>query len=508
MTKVDAIRSAAASTTTTATTITAHPSHMPPSAVIRIAEDTPLLSSKPALATPRPQHHRLPLHHASAHSSSTSTEQDKPPDDPDASDTDDPAYRRELAHLLVTFFLFTTALSVTITIRPKLILDAFKDNPSRAAAFNGTVLSLQSLLSIILSPLCGAVSDVIGRKYLFLLAHSGEFISLLIMFQFPTSLLALFVANILLISTAVYLSLIQAIIADIASKQSKKPAATFYGYIGGMVGTSFLIGPILGGVLEEHVYPLSSIHFSATFVTLAALYTYFFLPETLHSSYRPVGETSRDTLRRIVSVFKTTDINPIPRAMSFLSKSKALQYLAFMYLFEVFSGAGLQSIFYIYFSTKLDWGSLEFGYFLTIFGIAILIGQVGLTRHCIKLFGEKLSIVFGIVSIVFTYIMFAFVQSTTQTYLIVLFSILGFVVDPAIKGIVSRQVDPNLQGSLQGSFAAVGNTIKPMSPLIINLIFSLGIHIGFPGITFIVLAVAKLVALYFAWMALSSPSLL
>lgn len=421
-------------------------------------------------------------------------------------------HTQALRHVITSVFLFGTASSIVVTIRPQLILDATNNDASKSSIFNGVVMSLGSVLSVFSIPLCGAVSDAVGRKPIFLLSHSGELLNLILLSCFPLSLLSQFFANLLLVSSSIYWSLAYTVVADIAA-HSTTPAATHYGYLGGTLGSCYLFAPALGGYLEETVHRLSSLLVSAVFVIMAFLYAAIFLPETLDSPLTEYGNNNqqqqslKSSLKKAFHAFTTTDINPIPRARSLISQSPAMKYLAFMYAADTISLAGLNSILYLYIAFRLGWGPQQFGLLSSAIGVVVLGSQIALTPMMISTFGEKVSILAGIVSLIITYFMYAFVTSSYQMYIILAVSVLGFVVDPAVKGILARQAPPHLQGGLQGSFAAVGDVVKPFSPIVVNLLLGIGISIGMSGLPIFVLGIIKVASLCFAWLALSSPGL-
>lgn len=97
--------------------------------------------------------------------------------------------------LLVAVALFGTAVSMTITPRPALILAA-AGSTSNAAFYTGVLDAMTATIEIVGNPVLGLCSDVVGRRPVLLLSQFGELSALLIMASFSKRIGAFFVAYI------------------------------------------------------------------------------------------------------------------------------------------------------------------------------------------------------------------------------------------------------------------------------------------------------------------------
>lgn len=98
-----------------------------------------------------------------------------------------------LWRLMVAVALFGTAVSLTITPRPALILAA-AGSTRNAAFYTGILDAMTASIEIVGNPVLGLCSDVVGRRPVLLLSQFGELGALLIIAQFSTSIWPFFIA--------------------------------------------------------------------------------------------------------------------------------------------------------------------------------------------------------------------------------------------------------------------------------------------------------------------------
>lgn len=438
------------------------------------------------------------------------------PEEPSQSPQVQVGQKNSLFSVLFAVFLFSTGIAMTFAVRHQIILVAAGNNASLAAMFTGTVESCQSIVSIVLAPLLGAVSDVIGRKPILILSHLGEFFALMLMAQFYKSLVAIAIAYLAIALTNTYLIIINAIIVD-SSSGSNVTTTTNFGLVIATFGLCVFIGTSIGGLVESHFYFASSLHLAAFTVLVAAIYVYIFLPETRWSAHqsdmppsRSMEESSlldRPILERIFHVISNTNVNPIPRIISFAKESEALQWLGITLCVTRLAQSGIQPILYLYAHVKLGWEIPQYATYLSIFGLGLLVSQAVLVWPVIKVLGERKAILIGMTLDAISYIVYGCAVSTRDMYVGLLLSMIGSVWVPAFKGVVARQTTPDRQGALQGSMSAVTDVVAPISPLITTVLFSAGQGINFSGLPFLVMGSLYAIGVLCARVALWKPSL-
>ncbi|CDF36800.1 unnamed protein product [Chondrus crispus] len=454
------------------------------------------------------------------------------PADPPAAAAAPPA-SRVLPHLLVSVLLFVTAIALTIPVRPRLILDAADGNTQRASVFSGFVDCLVAFFSIFSSPLFGAVSDITGRKPILVMSHFGELIGLLVVARFPKNLAIQFPAYMFIALTNAYVTTANTIIADIsayepglADDDTPVSAATNYGYLGVAIGFSFLIGPVLGGTIEDTFYLASSFHVASLMILAAVVYVCVFLPETkpcaavedpLHTHPASHPSTAQflnatfvnvsASALKVTDAIRATDFNPLPRVRRIFSANPALTWIAISLSMTSIAQGGLNAIMFLYVNERLGWGTKETGLFLSGVGLSLLISQGILAPLFVRFLGEVTTIIFGFSMSALHYLVYSRATSTSIMIIAMFFGMLSFVSDPAMKGLLARQVSIDSQGSLQGSLSALTAVVRPISPIFSAALFSYGISIGRPGLVFEFITIISASAVLCARIAFWKPGL-
>lgn len=396
-----------------------------------------------------------------------------------------------LPRLLFAVFLFTTGIAMTIPVRHKMILQAAQNNASQAALFTGAVESVQSILSILVAPILGAVSDVIGRKPVLILSHTGEFAGLILMSQFKTSLAAIATAYMAIALTSTYMIIISAIIVD-TSAECSLTTTTSFGFLFATFGLCMFLGTAAGGIVESSLYFGSSFHIAACTTLLAAVYVYLFVPETRwiqHGNNLPAlgGSTPGNLFEKALEAIRKTNINPFPRILSFARESEALQWLGLTLCITSIAQSGLRSIVYLYTHEKLGWDLPQYATFLSSVGLSVLVSQAVIVWPIVKMFGERMAIMMGMACDAASYLVYAFAKTTRDMYIGLLLGAVGLVWDAALKGVLARQATADRQGVLQGSISAVKDVVAPLSPVLTSVLFSVGQRNGILGLPLFVM---------------------
>jgi DHA1 family tetracycline resistance protein-like MFS transporter len=259
-----------------------------------------------------------------------------------------------------------------------------------------------------------------------------------------------------------------------------------------------MVGPAIGGLLEAHLYRTASFHAAAIMVGVSVAWTSFAVKETLNVSdsygnvlprstqheQLDVSEEMRDVVARVM---RSVNINPLPRIRSVFT-NEALRWLAVAIALSSLAQGALNSIFFLYLHTRVGWNSAETGAFLSMVGLSVLISQGVLSQQFVRAIGEKRTILFGYLLAAAHYAVYGFADRAWIVYLGLIVGCLSFVGDPAMKGLLSRQVPVSEQGSLQGALGGLTTLLRPFSPLFGTAVFGYFNSVGRPGVVFAAVA--------------------
>ncbi len=139
----------------------------------------------------------------------------------------------------------------------------------------GVVVASYSFVQFLFNPILGKLSDKYGRKPIIVISLFINAIGY-VLFAFTTSFIILLVARIVAGIGGSSISVAQAYIADVTTKENR---AKGMGVIGAAFGLGFVFGPLMGGFLASYGYMVTGFA-SAAFSILAFIVTIALLPES------------------------------------------------------------------------------------------------------------------------------------------------------------------------------------------------------------------------------------
>ncbi len=283
--------------------------------------------------------------------------------------------------ILFTVFLDVLGLGVIIPILP------FYVESFNVSGMVVTVLfAVFALFSFFSAPILGAISDRKGRRPVLLVSLASSAVGWII-FSFSHSIYGLFLGRIIDGSAAGNISTAQNYLIDI-SKDDKERSKNL-GLIGAVFGVSFIIGPLIGGVLSSisMKLPFIIVGFMAVINTILA---YIFLPETHHE--RNTTKLSLNPFTPIIKALKNKSILPLYLAWLFFGIAISLN----------------QSIFALYIAKVFSWTVIISGLLMTLVGIIISINQAFAIRKIwLKYFKESFLMVWMLIPFALGYLVMA-----------------------------------------------------------------------------------------------------
>ena len=196
-----------------------------------------------------------------------------------------PAARR----LFLTVFLDLVGFGIVLPLLP-----SYGALHTRSATLIGALVAIDSLLTFLLAPAWGRLSDRIGRRPVLLIGLAGSAVSYLV-FGLAGSFVALALSRVISGATGATVHVAQAYLADVTPPERRSHAM---GLIGAAFGLGFTIGPAIGASASAHGDALPGF-IAAGIAAINFLLAWAGLPETAvrpRPDYRPL-QLSRVRLR-------------------------------------------------------------------------------------------------------------------------------------------------------------------------------------------------------------------
>jgi DHA1 family tetracycline resistance protein-like MFS transporter len=314
----------------------------------------------------------------------------------------------------------------------------------------GVILAAYAAMQFVFSPILGMLSDRIGRRPVMIVSLAGAAIDYLIM-AFTPALWVLVVGRIIAGITSANMAVAGAYIADISEEKDR---AQRFSWMSAAFGVGFIVGPVLGGVLSTYFL-------RAPFLAAAVLNGLNLLLVLL------VVKESRAPSREKLDLKALNPFGPLRWAFSF----PALAPLIAVFLVFAINGDIPGTIAVLYSQANFHWDGVTVGLWLAAFGACHFLAQAFVTGPLTKRFGERGTLVVGIVADMLAFTGFAFATQGWMAFALSPLSALGGVGLPALQSLMSAQVGEDRQGELQGVLASAQSITAIVGPLIGTTIF-------------------------------------
>jgi len=334
-----------------------------------------------------------------------------------------------------------------------------------------------ALTSTLTAPFMGALSDRFGRRPLvlgslavYVLAFSGYlFASSAEIFILLRGLAGAFTAG-----------LVPAVIGITADLAPVDRRAQWIGIVNGGASIGWIAGPILGGML----YDRWGYEVSLVVTILMAIITFMVALLTLknirHASIRPFTTTPGADPKFSLKTFRKS----LPDSLS------TLFVLLGIYFMVMFAWAFIEPRFMFYAYDDLMWNSSMLGLVMSTYGIALMLGEFGLSQLSDRL-GRKPVIFTGLVFFAAQFIGLAF--SRDYILIAIAFVIAGLgnaLFDPALNAYILDIAPAKHHGQVLGIKSTAGSLGSILGPalvvLFVDFLSAQGIFVAATGAVFLV----------------------
>ncbi|MGC4128432.1 MAG: TCR/Tet family MFS transporter [Bergeyella sp.] len=385
-----------------------------------------------------------------------------------------------IGFIFVTLLIDITGWGIIIPVIPKLIEELINGDISDAAKYGGWLSFAYAFVQFIFSPLVGNLSDKYGRRPVILISLFGFAVDYIFLALSP-NIWWLFAGRIIAGITGASVTTASAYIADISTDKDR---AKNFGLIGAAFGLGFIIGPVLGGILG-HYGSRVPFYAAAALCLLNWLYGYFILPESLPKENRRPFEWKR--------------ANPVG-SFKFLRKHPEISMLTTGLILIYIAGHAVQSNWSFYTMYKFDWNERMVGISLGVVGLMVGLVQGFLIRWINPRIGDEKSIYCGLALYAVGMLLYAF---ATEGWMMLAFTVpycMGGICGPALQAVITKSVQPNEQGELQGALTSLMSATSIVGPPLMTQIFYFFTHdkapFTFSGAPFLLAFILMVISIF------------
>ena len=325
---------------------------------------------------------------------------------------------------------------------------------------------LQNLLTLFLNPVVGKMSDIHGRRMIFvfcLFTYTLAPIVLVGMEFSPTMEPIYYYVASSLIGAVSYSSIAFAIISDSVLEEYRTAS---FGVIMAGFYSGFCLSPFLALLLSHIQVSI----LSAVLTGGALTYTMVCFPETLPESVRAMNqqlvmEQQTDRAQSLGNRIGTGLIRPL-REISILNCDRIIRLVASASFFSSMVYAADSTLVLYYIEEYLDVREQDIAYQFLIMGMVGVLLQGCLLQPLLKCFGDKGLLVVAFLSGTTHNLLYGVAKSKRTLYLALSLSQLTKTNAPILASLASKDAGSNEQGQLQGALYAVnalGGAIGPLS---------------------------------------------
>ncbi len=347
--------------------------------------------------------------------------------------------KSKLAIVGLMLFTIFIGFGIIIPVLPELVTEVSEQS---ANWHTGAMLAIYSLMSFLLSPLWGGLSERIGRRPVIMTGVLGFAVSFLLFGLSGDHLWMMYASRVLggLFSGAV-VSCIVAYVADITTEQERTKGMAV---VGMSIGLGFTFGPGFGGLLSE-------ITLHTPFYAASALSLIVFVAAWigLSESLPPEKRASRGRSKRV------------SRWTAFQGSLKYLYVLAF---FVTFSLAILEATLQLYGMAKYGVTPLQVGMAFFFCGLAGAAVQGGVVRRRVKVGQEGRYIALGLlISAAGFFLLLTAANWTMAIVYLCVFGIGNSLIKPCVTSLITQKttVGQGVASGLSSSMDSLGRIVGP-----------------------------------------------
>lgn len=315
----------------------------------------------------------------------------------------------------------------------------------------GILSAAYSLFQLISSPILGRLSDRFGRKKLLIISQIGSALGYLLL-GLAGSLPLLFLSRIIDGITGGNISIAQAYIADVTTKENR---AQGMGLIGAAFGLGFIFGPAIGGALSKISYSAPA-YFATAISLLTVVTTVFLLKETVNEKKAITSKRTKISFSELKKILSTYPIG----------------LLIFIFFFLNTAFSIMQGNFALWTQKTFNFDPGQNGWFFTYIGILAVIIQMQVLPRVVKKYHETKILTASLIFMFLGLILIPLSRHPDFLYVALFFLPLGNgLANPTVQAMASENVPKEEYGGTLGILQSAGSFGRILGPIIGGEIF-------------------------------------
>jgi len=343
---------------------------------------------------------------------------------------------------------------------------------SKAASVNSVLSCISSIVFLFVAPLLGAISDVYGRKPVFIFLSASTVVQSIGLFvgYYFLEFWWLVGAKVFGFSLLGIFSVSFAYVTDISSNKNK---AQRFAYLMGSFGAGTAILPTPLGYLGNisTFYPL----LLGVAVPIMMLVLSLFVKESLRfdvyaDTYNTDATKKMPPLRDLLNPLKA--MAPILRAKGCPEVRNFLLWIAVMYALFFIADSDIISVGVLYNMYRYGWTSVNIAINSSIGGSCQIVIQFVIIHWIIKYLGKRTGVKLAMFLSIISHSLMGFATQGWMIYALAPVSAFGIIAVPLFKALVSDLVPRGEQGAALGALYSVTSIASLIGSLISSNIFA------------------------------------
>ncbi len=383
-----------------------------------------------------------------------------------------------LGFIYAAIMMNTVSMGVIVPVFPTLVKSLTGQGDAGAAQIMGVFGAAWAMMNLIFAPVFGNLSDRFGRRPVLLVSMFGLAFDYLVMAMAP-NIAWLFIGRVISGITASSGSAAGAYVADVSTPENR---ARNFGRFQAAANAGILLGPALGGFVGV-IDPRAPFWIASALAFANALYGLFIVPESLSHERR--------------SPFHWRRANPIG-AVGLLISRKGLLGMAMILFIAQFAGSSFNSVFQFYTHFRYGWGPAQIAVLLMVLSGSGIVMQSVVAGWATARIGERRSVILGMAVNATGFACIGLAATAPAFWASMSLLICSGIAFPNLMSLLSKRVDVDQQGQLQGSLAILFGAGQLIGPLAYTNVFAWAIGGGawlhLPGLPMLLGSALLLVA--------------